>query len=544
MYVESYHNRLKTFTFKRRPNQRLDILLEKLLGIEITLFLEREGKIRMKEPNIYEIGHLMQKKHELGMKIKDEDVKKIGTSWEIQSQTEKSITYTIVQYRAHCLNRDHCFAQCSEQPCNHLCAHMFSCSCPDPFPLCKHIHKVHFLCLSPHKSLAKFSSESNTDAKSSQSSVKLFSPISKGNKAVSLYDRIKQHYTSMADLFQDDQNVDMNDSCLKLLYQNMKQASEIYSSIKSPLNISASVSLPVKHISPNTKITPQAQLYRTNKRRKTKRDTSSRKKINFSLQNSHPSPYASFTVPLEDGVTLRDLQKTEITIGQYEKSITEKNDRYPISTLYFKSLDYYIPAKDFQLIHKFVPTFTRGWLYDFVIDAYLYILTTNNEELFAIETMAVQMINREPTSLENVRFLMLGTEDNLKFLGAQTFFIPLNLNQARNHWFLMVIEMKNKKVYIYDSNHQSTFAQHPHQNSLIKFACTIVNFHGSCVDAGWKIIIPKHAMQQDAHSCGVFVCWFVKQIIENESVEGPFDAHNFRKEIYETLTADPIPLDE
>ena len=72
MYVESFHNRLKTYYMKRRVNRRVDDLLIMLLEIEEDDYWRHllDCKYERQE-NIQQISI----RHTRGMKIKDDDVK-------------------------------------------------------------------------------------------------------------------------------------------------------------------------------------------------------------------------------------------------------------------------------------------------------------------------------------------------------------------------------------------------------------------------------------------------------------------------------------
>ena len=141
MYVESYHNQLKTIHFKRIVNRRGDDLVHALFDMEkdyymkhkINVLLERQGKFP-KENN----------RHETGIKIKDEDIETVNhLKWKIKSQTSKSEEYYEINFVLADCFEDFCFDRCPELSCIGLCCHMYSCTCLDINNLCKHIHKVH-----------------------------------------------------------------------------------------------------------------------------------------------------------------------------------------------------------------------------------------------------------------------------------------------------------------------------------------------------------------------------------------------------------------
>ena len=152
MYIESFHNRLKTFYMNKRLNKRLDDL------IKILLIIEEEDHWRHRKQMLYESGRNMQKqtsRHKRGIKIKDIDVEQVSESkWNIKSQTssndddddddENTEMYEAYMKHTDCFE-DLCFTRCLEIGCCNLCSHMYECSCPDTANLCKHIHKIQSL---------------------------------------------------------------------------------------------------------------------------------------------------------------------------------------------------------------------------------------------------------------------------------------------------------------------------------------------------------------------------------------------------------------
>ncbi|KFM69278.1 hypothetical protein X975_13685, partial [Stegodyphus mimosarum] len=51
----------------------------------------------------------------------------------------------------------------------------------------------------------------------------------------------------------------------------------------------------------------------------------------------------------------------------------------------------------------------------------------------------------------------------------------------------------------------------------------------------WKIICPSHILQTDNMSCGVLVCYYAYQRVQNESLNTPVNITEFRKLIYEHI---------
>ena len=70
-----------------------------------------------------------------------------GTAYFFRSASDPdNIKYHIVKHFSSCFKKN-CKDNCKEEECKGLCAHLYSCSCPDKSPLCKHIHKLHMYLL-------------------------------------------------------------------------------------------------------------------------------------------------------------------------------------------------------------------------------------------------------------------------------------------------------------------------------------------------------------------------------------------------------------
>ncbi|XP_064632843.1 uncharacterized protein LOC135491113 [Lineus longissimus] len=144
MFVEAFHNRLKTFYMDRKPNKRVDDLLNLLLRIEEEDFVRRL-KATQYTPTVQEKpkSDTRETRHKRGLKIKDESLDTLDQNhWHVRSQTDESVWHTVTAIQDEC-SEDHCFEKCHEVACVGLCGHMYHCNCDDSSLLCKHIHKVH-----------------------------------------------------------------------------------------------------------------------------------------------------------------------------------------------------------------------------------------------------------------------------------------------------------------------------------------------------------------------------------------------------------------
>jgi hypothetical protein len=140
MLLESFHNLLKTVELSRRPNRRVDTLIELLLDMEENRFREYlVQKSKKMDPPL--VGPTTR--HQKGLRIPDSSVLKLDQqSWKVESTSRPHKWHDISKVSDFCFS-SHCYLACPATPCDGLCAHLYRCDCEDADPLCKHIHKVH-----------------------------------------------------------------------------------------------------------------------------------------------------------------------------------------------------------------------------------------------------------------------------------------------------------------------------------------------------------------------------------------------------------------
>ena len=86
MYVESFHNILKTFYMNRKANMRCDELLNILMIIEQDFHFNHSLKTRKENP----VNPVLAPRHERGLKIVDNDVTFKDEKWEVKAQQNKN----------------------------------------------------------------------------------------------------------------------------------------------------------------------------------------------------------------------------------------------------------------------------------------------------------------------------------------------------------------------------------------------------------------------------------------------------------------------
>ena len=148
MFVESFHNKLKTFYVDHRPNKRVDDLLNLVLVTEEddysrhkrdTFYNNPETKVGLNKTN-------KKSRHFKGVNIPDSHVliKENGV-FTVKSQSS-DVHYQIKQAESAC-NRVDCSNHCNDIACLGLREHLYICDCDDVAGICKHAHKLHSMLL-------------------------------------------------------------------------------------------------------------------------------------------------------------------------------------------------------------------------------------------------------------------------------------------------------------------------------------------------------------------------------------------------------------
>ncbi|CAL4133753.1 unnamed protein product [Meganyctiphanes norvegica] len=154
LYVEAFHNQLKNFNRKRKPNKTVDDLV--LLLLDLDKLYNNEYQKR-KEEGWLNADSSAIARHLSGLQISDNDVCQVTALdslsegiWKVESQIRKSTSYEVMANISSCALQQYrnCREMCTQESCTTLCSHQYTCTCEERSGLCKHIHKVHSMTLS------------------------------------------------------------------------------------------------------------------------------------------------------------------------------------------------------------------------------------------------------------------------------------------------------------------------------------------------------------------------------------------------------------
>ena len=166
------------------------------------------------------------------------------------------------------------------------------------------------------------------------------------------------------------------------------------------------------------------------------------------------------------------------------------------------------------------------WLDSDTINNYFSILEKkySNKNIKCISTFFCELYTR-PNN-KNAKSMIKDCKDK------SLIFIPYFKN---HHWFLIVIDSHKKEILLYDSLMSDLKEkQHIYILNQIKYFFSKIDETFS----NYQMKIEKDIkQQQNGNDCGVFVCWYAKMIIEENSIihkRQYIDLCNFRKEIKNT----------
>ena len=106
MFVESFHNKLKTFFMERRPNKRVDDLINLLLKTEEEDYWRRKRDVEYYESLVDQpTGQI--NRHEKGINIPDAHVNRIDEEiYEVVSQSNNECQYFMKKINNECNDHD------------------------------------------------------------------------------------------------------------------------------------------------------------------------------------------------------------------------------------------------------------------------------------------------------------------------------------------------------------------------------------------------------------------------------------------------------
>jgi len=183
-----------------------------------------------------------------------------------------------------------------------------------------------------------------------------------------------------------------------------------------------------------------------------------------------------------------------------------QNGSHFLSLLQLKSLDRLILKGELAILKSRDPQFEIGWLYDEVINSYLWWLCQKHSHCLYVSAATVQVLEKG----RSIKRLW----DGISTKGKQFIFMPWN--PTTTHWILLVIDLDNRKLLFLD----------PACTPCLKttsIVCTAKHMVNRLLFEKFGFVLDSVAtktriMQTDSSSCGLFVCLYAKMIANNEDM--------------------------
>ena len=219
--------------------------------------------------------------------------------------------------------------------------------------------------------------------------------------------------------------------------------------------------------------------------------------------------------------------KNSLTIPDYRN---RTNSTGGITLLEAKSLDPYLSESDFKLLKDLEPNFTRGWVRGSVIDSYSAYLTSLYKDinLFIPTTGLISVIDNSDFN-DKLMDRILSEDKNVS--ERDMILCPYN---NHGHWTLIAFQVFHNEVMILDPLVNAA----PTSPVFINRYTRYVKKWNRVLGRVFKILYPKHAKQEDAMSCGVFVCCYADRILSGTSLTEPLNTDEYRIKIYHIVTKD------
>ncbi|XP_026290701.1 uncharacterized protein LOC113215308 [Frankliniella occidentalis] len=547
-HIESFHHRLKKVYLKRKVNRRLDDLVNILIDIEW------DDKIRRVRESVVGMAyqpHEILDRHKRGMQISDEDLVKIDeNTWDIKSSSGKD-NYYIARYHEKC-PLDHCFLKCTQILCGGLCSHIYSCSCKDTNPLCKHVHKLHSLLM---RDIVKQVRDNacNVDfvpdepCNEEAFHIPKSTPPENRRTLSHQFVELEENLSQLAEILSSAKGnqrplknanaIDHATTVTRELILQLKYMCEDDDVDEVPFmepavkfNSNEKLKTQVSQLLPFKK--PAAKRKRKEAGVSPERKKAIKKDLLGILDSDNPDDPGSSSEPLgfipsdDPGRSSKSLTSftPPLSFAPNPCDVILKCGYEQISLLALKSLEYQMSDEEKQECRMLDPAFTCGWLYSSVINAYLNSLEDQYPLCLALSS---DLAIRASRGQSNLRVLQKSFADSQK----DVVLLPCNLSGY--HWCIIAVHLTTPKILYYDPL-QGELSQ-PTQTLLFQLSKDLNSLLP--LNSGWKTIVYVKAVKQDdSYNCGVYACAFAEQMARKSlPFQKPTNINAFRKKIYDSI---------
>ena len=193
-----------------------------------------------------------------------------------------------------------------------------------------------------------------------------------------------------------------------------------------------------------------------------------------------------------------------------------------LTLLHIKSLEPSLPSGVSSFLKSKDSIFATGWVYDSVIDAFLLHLSEAQPHVLFTDT-CIPLLLMSDSACDR-----LWSNHDLSKKSMLLF--PANL--SGNHWFLVVVEIKTRKISYLNPSGQDPG---PSESRLMWLIINLICKRFQVQSDGWNWRSPPRTVQKDAINCGTFVMWYAYQMANNKSITDDIDVIAFRHTVFKIL---------
>ena len=200
-----------------------------------------------------------------------------------------------------------------------------------------------------------------------------------------------------------------------------------------------------------------------------------------------------------------------------------KNGPHSFSFIHLKSIEPVLTAGELNVLKSHDNRFICGWLYDEVINSYLWQLCKQNHYCIYASSTITQIIDNG----KNIKNLWKDEQlQNKKLI-----FLPWN--PFGTHWILLVVDITNRKMLYLDPLQLSTAPTMLMLRAEKLVDKLLLEKFSFCVESVEEL---KRFLQPDQDSSGVVVCIYAKLLAAGKPLlKNPLPITVSRKQIYDTI---------
>ncbi|XP_066935256.1 uncharacterized protein [Clytia hemisphaerica] len=175
------------------------------------------------------------------------------------------------------------------------------------------------------------------------------------------------------------------------------------------------------------------------------------------------------------------------------------------------------------------PKFQVGWLSDNVIDAFLETVVLHHKNCLTVSASIAKSISLGRARAFRRMWMGKSMDD------VETVLVPFNASGS--HWILIILKVKEQEIIVLDPMTKSLSLDTAEKSMEIGKKIFEMKIPVNLQNKELRINLNMpHTLQTDTHNCGVFICYYGKCIVQDESINDAFGVDVFRQSMVKDLT--------